>query len=61
MIEWKEREHEFDDIVSLQDPQVRATLCNYGLLKYFKLQNMWKEVLLIEHLIDLWDDGKKTF
>jgi hypothetical protein len=42
MIEWKEREHEFDDIVTLQDPQERATLRNCGLLKYFKLQNMRK-------------------
>jgi hypothetical protein len=42
MIEWKEREHEFDDMAALQDPQVREALRNCGLLKYFKLQNMRK-------------------
>jgi hypothetical protein len=61
MIEWKECKHEFDDIASLQDPQVRETLHNCGLLKYFKLQNMRKEVLLLEYLIGLWDDGEKEF
>jgi hypothetical protein len=50
MIEWKECEHEFDDIASLQDPQARVALRNCGLLKYFKLQNMRKEVLLLEIL-----------
>jgi hypothetical protein len=42
MIEWKEREHEFDDMAALQDPQAREALRNCGLLKYFKLQNMRK-------------------
>jgi hypothetical protein len=34
---------------------------NYGLLKYFKLQNMRKEVLLLEYLIGLWDDVEQAF
>jgi hypothetical protein len=61
MIEWKEREHEFDDITALQDPQVRATLRNCSLLKFFKLQNMRKEVLLLVYLIGLWDNNERTF
>jgi hypothetical protein len=61
MIEWKEHEHEFDDIASLQDPQAREALRNCGLLKYFKLQNMRKEVLLLEYLIGLWDNDEKAF
>jgi hypothetical protein len=61
MIEWKECEHEFDDIGALQDPQVRDPLRNCVLFKYFKLQNMRKEVLLLEYLIDLWDYGEKEF
>jgi hypothetical protein len=44
MIEWKEREHDFDDIVSLQNHQARDALRNCGLLKYFKLQKIKKEV-----------------
>jgi hypothetical protein len=53
MIEWKECKHEFNDIASLQNPQARDDLRNCGLLKYFKLQEMKKEVLLLEYLIGL--------
>jgi hypothetical protein len=61
MIEWKEHEHELDDIVALQNPQTRAALRNCGLLKYFKLQKMKKEVLLLEYIIGLWDDVEQAF
>jgi hypothetical protein len=61
MIDWKENDHEFNDIISLQDPQERVDLRNCILLKYFKLQNMRKKVLLLEYLIGLWDDGEKAF
>jgi hypothetical protein len=61
MIECKEREYEFYDIIALQDPQVRAGLRNCGLLKYFKLQNMGKEVLFLKYLIILWDKDEKAF
>jgi hypothetical protein len=61
MIEWKEHKHEFDDITTLQDPQVRVALRNCGLLKYFKLQNMRKEVILLEYLIGLRDNDEKAF
>jgi hypothetical protein len=40
---------------------VRAALRNCGLLKYFKLQKMKKEVLLLEYLIGLWDDAEQEF
>jgi hypothetical protein len=61
MIEWKEHEHEFDDIASLQIPQERAAFKNCGLLKYFKIHNMRKEVLLLEYLIGLWDNVEQAF
>jgi hypothetical protein len=61
MIEWKECEHELDDIATLKNPQTRASLRNCGLLKYFKLQKMKKEVLLLEYLIGLWDDVEHAF
>jgi hypothetical protein len=34
---------------------------NCGLLKIFKIQNMRKEMLLLEHLIGLWDANEKDF
>jgi hypothetical protein len=61
MIEWKEREHEIDDLASLRSPHTRATLRACGLLKFFKLQKMKKEILLLEHMIGLWDVAEKGF
>jgi hypothetical protein len=61
MIEWKEHEHELNDIATLQNPQARAALRNCGLLKYFKLQKMKKEVLLLEYMIGLWNTVEQAF
>ena len=61
MIEWKEREHEMDDIAALRIPRTRAALRAYGLLKFFKLQKMKSEVLLLEHIIGLWDITEQGF
>jgi hypothetical protein len=60
MLEWKEREHENDDLATLHDPQA-GKLSGTGLLKYFKIQNMRKEILLLEHLIGLWDVDEQAF
>jgi hypothetical protein len=61
MLEWKEREHEFDDVATLQSPQSRAALRNCGLLKYFKMQKMKKEILLLEYMIGLWNVVEQGF
>jgi hypothetical protein len=61
MLEWKEREHELDDVASLQSPRSRAALRNCGLLKYVKMQKMKKEVLLLEHMIGLWNVAEQGF
>ena len=61
MIEWKEREHEMDDLAALQSPRTRATLRACSFLKFFKLQKMKKEVLLLEHMIGLWDVAEQGF
>jgi hypothetical protein len=61
MIGWKEREHEMDDIASLRSPRTRAALRSCGLLKYFKLQKMKSEILLLEHIIGLWDIDEQGF
>jgi hypothetical protein len=61
MIEWKEREHEMDDLAALWSPRTRAALRACGLLKFFKLQKMKKEILLLEHMIGLWDVAEQGF
>jgi hypothetical protein len=61
MIEWKEREHEMDDLASLHSPRTWAALQACGSLKFFKLQKMKKEILLLEHMIGLWDIAEQGF
>jgi hypothetical protein len=61
MIEWKEREHELNDVAALQSHRSRAALRNYNLLKFFKMQNMKKEVLLLEYMIGLWNTTEQGF
>jgi hypothetical protein len=61
MIEWKEREHEIDDLATLWSPHTQAALRACGLLKFFKLQKMRKEILLLEHMIGLWDVTEQGF
>jgi hypothetical protein len=61
MIEWKEREHEMDDIAALRSLRTRATLRACGLLKFFKLKKMKSEVLLLEHMFGLWDVTEQGF
>jgi hypothetical protein len=61
MLEWKEREHENDDMVALHDPQARASAPKLWFVEIFKIQNMRKEVLLLEHLIGLWDADEQVF
>jgi hypothetical protein len=61
MFEWKEHEHERDDVVALRDQNTITALRNCGLLKFFKIQNMRKELMLLEHLIQMWDPNEKVF
>jgi hypothetical protein len=61
MIEWKEREHEMDDLAALRSPRMQASLQYCGLLKFFKLQKMKREMLLLEHMIGLWDVAEHGF
>jgi hypothetical protein len=61
MIEWKEREHEMDDLAALRSPRTRAALRACGLLKFFKLQKMKKKILLLEHMIGLWNVAEQGF
>jgi hypothetical protein len=48
MLEWREREHETEDLVALQDLHTVASLRNYGLLKFFKTQSMRKELMVLK-------------
>jgi hypothetical protein len=60
MIEWREHQHELNDVAALQSPRSRAALRNSGLLKFFKMK-MKKEVLLLEYMIGLWNTAEQGF
>jgi hypothetical protein len=40
---------------------MRAALRDCGLLKFFKLQKMKKEIFLLKHIINLWDVAEQGF
>jgi hypothetical protein len=50
-----------DDLAALWSPRTWAALRACGLLKFFKLQKMKREVLLLEHMIGLWDVAEQGF
>ena len=61
MLEWKKREHEFDDMMSLHDANTIMALRECGFLKLFKTQSMRAQIPLLELLVSMWDvDGKNS-
>lgn len=46
-ITWQEREHEEQDMVSLNNPGTFEALRNFRLLKYFKLSGMRQKIELL--------------
>ena len=61
VIEWKEREHQLDDQMVLQDPNTVLALRECGLYKYFQIPNMRSKVQLLNYIIGLWDKETYTF
>ena len=60
-ITWREREHEEQDMIALNDSStVRATR-DCGLLKYFKLLGMRQQIELLEFLVRAWDPAIEAF
>ena len=53
MIEWKEHEHEVEDMDSLHVSNTTEGLRRCVLLKFFKMQGMSKQVLLLQRLISM--------
>ena len=51
MITWREIEHEEQDMIALNDMGTVRALRDCGLLKYFKLSGMRKQIELLEFLV----------
>ena len=60
-VEWREREHEEQDMISLNNQGTLEALRNCGLLKYFQLSSMQKQIELLQFLVCSWDPTNQTF
>lgn len=61
MIEWKEIEHEAEELVALHDHPSLLALWNCGLLKFFKTHSMRRQARLLEYLVERWDPEIQAF
>ena len=61
ILEWREREHGQDGEESMDDLVIILVLRNYGLLKFFKTQCMWKQPQLLELIVSMWDVNDQYF
>jgi hypothetical protein len=61
MLEWREREHEDDDAMALNDLGTINALRQCGLLKLFKIQGMRAQLRLLEYLVHMWDVDQQVF
>ena len=61
MITWREREHEEQDMIPLNDSSTVRALRDCELLKYFKLSGMRQQVELLEFLVRAWDPAIEAF
>ena len=51
VLEWRERENEYDNANAKNHPQTIVALRYCGLLKYFRIPGMRAQVRLLEHLV----------
>jgi len=54
-MEWREREHEDQDSVALDDPNTFQALRNHSLYKYWIILGMKAHVELMTWLVRTWD------
>ena len=45
----------------MDDPVTILALRNYGLIKFFKTQCMWKQIHLLELIVSMWDVNDQDF
>ena len=61
VLEWREREHEDMDRLSMGDPMTLHALRRCRLLKFYRTSNMRAHVRLLETLEHLWDHDLGVF
>ena len=61
IITWREREHEEQNMISLNDLRMVRALGDCGLLKYFIISGLRQNMELLEFLVCSWDPTIETF
>jgi hypothetical protein len=61
ILEWREREHEDDDFMALNDLGTINVIRRCGLLNFFKIQGMRAQLRLLEYLVHMWDMNQQVF
>jgi hypothetical protein len=61
MFEWREREHQDNDEMDLNDLDTINSLRQCGFLKFFKIQGMRTQLRLLEYLVHMWDVDQQVF
>ena len=61
MLEWKEREHEMNDQVALNDHTTIISLHNCGLLKFFMSLGLRAQPLLLQRMVAMWNSDSQHF
>jgi hypothetical protein len=61
MLKWREREHEEEDCIAGNDPNIVMALRECSLLKLFKVWGMRAQLVLLEHLVRMWDVNEFFF
>jgi hypothetical protein len=61
MLEWQEREHEKEDHIARNDLNTVMELQECDFLKLFKVQGMRAQLVLLEHLVRMWDVNEQIF
>ena len=61
MLEWKEHEHEENDLMAVGNLDTMEALNNCWLLKFFLCPNMRAQSLLLAQLVNMWDPNSQHF
>jgi len=61
VIEWKERQHERDEMNTLRNAASVAMLRDCGLLKFFQTSSMRTQLPLLTCIIEGWDPEEGSF
>lgn len=55
MIEWREKEHDADDMGSMEDLRKPIRLCHFSLLNFLRNQSVKAQLLLLDKIFQRWD------